>query len=54
MSVKKSIALIEVPQSITEEQQKRLRKSAEKRLGPGYRVMVMSGGITCKIVPALK
>lgn len=48
----KTLAVIEVPNALTKKQIKVLRKAAEKRLGPDYRVMVLAGGIHCKIVPA--
>lgn len=52
MAISKTLALVEVPGNLTKKQAKTLRKAAEKRLGPEYRVMVLSGGITCKIIPS--
>lgn len=52
MASSKTLALIEVPGNFSKKQAKMLRKAAEKRLGSEYRVMVLSGGITCKIIPS--
>jgi hypothetical protein len=48
--MKTKLAIITIRGAITKKQNKQLRRVAMKRLGRGYRVLVMSGGAECQII----
>lgn len=47
----KMLAIIDIPEKLSHEQLSMARAEAESRLGPEFRVLVLSGGTTCKVVP---
>jgi len=47
----KMLMVIEAPANLSKEQADHLREQAEDKLGPEFAVMVLTGGITCKVIP---
>lgn len=46
----KQVAIISSPNMLSKKESKALRKAAQKRLGRGFRVLVVCGGAECKII----
>lgn len=48
--MKTKLAILEIPGTVTKKLGRKLSKRAQKRLGRGFRVLLLTGGMSCKIV----